>query len=636
MTITGLESIRAIEAANPNPARELGSTYEMIRDGASINPAAPALSFFLRTEDFASPVRWSYAELLRDITRAAHLFRRLGVGRGDVMAYILPNLPETHIALWGAETAGIAFAINPLLEGSQMGQLLQAANTRWIVTVGPQPDPEIWQRVAVATAELAGLQGVLAVDPLKHLPGYAGMQGLPDTLSGAPVLDFHRELAREAGDVLQFDPPASSDIASYFCTGGTTGLPKIAQHSHRNETANALQAKTVLEGHIVAPGRAVLTALPLFHVNAQIGTGLAVLSGGGHVLLATAGGYRSPGLIERFWEIIEHHQVASFSGVPTVYAGLLQAPRAGRDLSCLGRAICGAAPMPVELFRKFEQETGLRILEGYGLTESSCVASLNPPDGQPRIGSIGVRLPWQPMQVMVLDSDGEFERIAEIDEIGAICISGPNVFPGYLNPDQNRGIWVEAAGPDGVLRQWFNTGDLGRRDADGYFWLTGRKKELIIRGGHNIDPKTIEEVLAEHPAIALAAAVGRPDPRVGEVPVAYVQLRSGASADSAELLAWAAERISERAAVPKEIKVVDALPVTAVGKTFKPTLSMWEIESVIRSEADAAGVELAELTVEQDPKHGIVAHYRPADPDSAAAAALTETLGRYTFRSIAD
>jgi len=636
MTITGLESIRAIEATNPDATRELGSTYEMIRDGAAIDPAAPALSFFLRTEDFASPVRWSHAELLRDITRAAHLFRRLGVGRGDVIAYIMPNLPETHIALWGAETAGTAFAINPLLEGSQMGQLLQAANTRWVVTIGPRPDPEIWQRVEGATAGLEGLQGVLAVDPLQHLPDYDGMQDLPDTLCGAPVLDFHRELAREAGEALQFDPPAADDIASYFCTGGTTGLPKIALHSHRNETANALQAKTVLAGHIVAPGQAVMTALPLFHVNAQIGTGLAVLAGGGHVLLATAGGYRSPGLIERFWEIIEHHRVASFSGVPTVYAGLLQAPRAGRDLSCLGRAICGAAPMPVELFHKFEKETGLRILEGYGLTESSCVASLNPPDGEPRIGSIGVRLPWQAMQVMILDAGGGFERMADTDEAGAICISGPNVFPGYLNPDQNQGIWVEAASPDGEQRRWFNTGDLGRRDADGYFWLTGRKKELIIRGGHNIDPKTIEEVLARHPAVALAAAVGRPDPRAGEVPVAYVQLRSGASADSGELLAWATERISERAAVPKEIKVVDALPVTAVGKTFKPTLSMWEIESTIRSEAGAAGVELTGLTVEQDPKYGIVARYRTLDPRSAAAAALTEALGRYTFRSIGD
>ncbi len=632
MTISSLRDIRLLEESHIDPMSGLGSTYEMIANGAAIDPGSIALSFFLRSEDFKTPVTWTYADLLADITRAANMFRRLGVDRGDVVAYILPNLPETHIALWGAETAGIAFAVNPLLDGSQMGQLLQAANTRWIVTVGSNPDPEIWKRVESAAESLTQLRGLLCIDALKHLPGYAGSQALPTTLDNVPVLDFHRELARESGDELNFTPPGPEDIAAYFCTGGTTGLPKIAQHTHRNETSNAFQVKTFVAGHIVAPGQTVLTALPLFHANAQLGTGLAIFAGGGHVLLASADGYRTPGLIEHFWEIIEHHRVASFSGVPTVYAGLLQTPRTGLDLACLNRAICGAAPMPVDLFRNFEKETGVRILEAYGLTEGTCVASINPPDGESRIGSIGIRVPWQAMCTMIVDNNGNFERLAASDEVGAICLSGPNIFPGYLNPGQNRDIWIDAAGPDGIRRRWLNTGDLGRCDADGYFWLTGRKKELIIRGGHNIDPKTIEEVLAEHPAVAMAAAVGRPDPRLGEIPVAYVQLRAGLDADASSLLKFAAEHISERAAAPKAINIVDALPVTAVGKTFKPTLSMWEIESVVRAEAEAAGAELAELHVEQDAKSGFVAYYRVRDPDSAGATALGTALGRYTFK----
>ena len=302
MTISSMRDIRALEESNIDPMSGLGSTYEMIAGGAAIDPESKALSFFLRSEDFKTPATWTYVELLADITRATNMFRRLGVEGGDVVAYIMPNLPETHIALWGAETAGIAFAVNPLLDGSQMGQLLQAANTRWIVTVGSSPDAEIWKRVESAAESVTQLRGVLCVDALKQLPGYDGSPELPATLGHVPVLDFHRELARESGDELNFAPPGPEDIASYFCTGGTTGLPKIAQHTHRNETANAFQTKTFLAGHVVAPGQTVLTALPLFHVNAQLCTGLTIFPGGGHVLLATAGGYRTAGLIEHFAE----------------------------------------------------------------------------------------------------------------------------------------------------------------------------------------------------------------------------------------------------------------------------------------------------------------------------------------------
>jgi fatty-acyl-CoA synthase/long-chain acyl-CoA synthetase len=274
----------------------------------------------------------------------------------------------------------------------------------------------------------------------------------------------------------------------------------------------------------------------------------------------------------------------------------------------------------------------MHLLEGYGLTESACVASLNPTDGERRVGSIGLRLPWQAMQAMFLDDDGAFVRAADVDEMGSICLSGPNVFAGYLNAEHNRGAWFDAPDADGAMRHWFNTGDLGRRDTDGFFWLTGRKKELIIRGGHNIDPKQIEEALAGHPAVALCAAVGRPDLYAGEVPVAYVQLREGQLATEAELLAHARLHISERAAVPKTITVVDALPLTAVGKTFKPALVLREVELAVRDAAAQCGASLADLVVEQEPKHGLVARYR-ARGEPEAIAALDLLLGRHIFRS---
>ncbi len=623
--------IVAIERGR-RPSEDISSPYALIAKTAKRIPDAPALSFFLRVEDHAQAVHWNYRDMLADITRAANLFRRLGVQRQDVIAFVTANYPETHLTIWAAETAGIAFAVNPMLEGNQIGELFRAAKVKWVVAADPVSEPEVWQRLETALAATDGVSGVLAFDGLRHQPGRTNNVELPSQLAGVPVIDMGREAARERGNRLNFPPPEADDIASYFCTGGTTGLPKIAQHTHRNEVALADQLGAAVGDSLFAPGRTVLTALPLFHVNAALGTGLTCFAFGAHVLLAPPAGYRAPGLVARFWEVIETHRVASFSGVPTVYAGLLQSPREGRDLSSLTAAICGAAPMPVELFRKFENETCLRIMEGYGLTEGTCASSMTPPNAASRIGSIGLRLPWQLMRAMCFDDEGRFVRIAEADEVGSICISGPNVFPGYLSPEHNRGVWFETDAPDGDLRRWFNTGDLGRQDTEGYFWLTGRKKELIIRGGHNIDPKSIEDVLQSHPSVVMSAAVGRPDAHAGEVPVVYVQLRTGMVAEAAELLAYVAQHIGERAAIPKRVSVVDTLPTTAVGKIFKPALVMREIESVVRDEAVECSVTLTTFTVAQDPRLGMLVRYATLATD-ADVNKFALRLGRYTFRS---
>lgn len=271
-------------------------------------------------------------------------------------------------------------------------------------------------------------------------------------------------------------------------------------------------------------------------------------------MLATPAGYRTPHLIPHFWEIVATHKVSSYSGVPTIFSALMQVPVGGWDTSSQTVAICGAASMPAEIIRRFERHTGQRILEGYGLTEGTCASSVNPERGESRAGSIGMRMPWQDMRAMLLDEQGQWQRDAEVDEVGIVCISGPNVFAGYLDETHNKGTWFET--PDG--RRWFNTGDLGRCDGEGCFWLTGRKKELIIRGGHNIDPRSIEDVLAAHPAVAMCAAVGRPDSYAGELPVAYVQLRTRAEVGVDELQEYASLHIAERAAVPKDAILIDA------------------------------------------------------------------------------
>jgi fatty-acyl-CoA synthase len=341
------------------------------------------------------------------------------------------------------------------------------------------------------------------------------------------------------------------------------------------------------------PSDVFMCGLPLYHVNGVIITGLAPFSVGATVLLPSASGYRDTEFMMRFFKIVEKYRVTFFSAVPTVYSALLQVPLGDADVSSLKYAICGAAPMPVETFTAFEEKTGIKILEGYGLTEGTCASSVNPKDGERRVGSIGIRFPYQPMKTVILDENGHYVRDCEPDEQGIIVIKGPNVFPGYVQEEHNQGIWVQEG--------WFNTGDIGRQDKDGYFWITGRAKDLIIRGGHNIDPAMIEEPIYRHPAVALAAAVGKPDAYAGEVPVLYVTLKKDAKATEQEILAYAKENIVERAAVPKQVTILDTMPVTAVGKIFKPALRWDAARRAFEEALEMVKKTVSEFTVEVGP-----------------------------------
>jgi acyl-CoA synthetase (AMP-forming)/AMP-acid ligase II len=521
------------------------------------------------------------------------------------------------------------------LEASTWLDLMLAADVQWIVTLAHTPSTDLWERVSTITEKLPTLKGILTTSPLPYLAAPINTSNmasapakLPLAVGKVKAFDLLYEMGKEPADDLTFAPPQLNDVASYFCTGGTTGLPKIAVRTHRTEVANAFQLAAISGSTLAGPGNTVFCGLPLFHVNAQIGTGLSIFARGGHVLLGTPQGYRTPGLLQAFWSICSDHKVSTFSGVPTIYAALLQSPREGCNLGGIQYAVCGAAPMPVELFKRFQVETGIKIVEGYGLTEAGCVSSLNPPTGESRVGSIGLRLPWQQMRIVRIDSAGQYERDARVDETGLIVVQGPNLFQGYLDPEHNRGVWLDIEqGPSESVR-WLNTGDLGHQDVQGYFWLTGRSKELIIRGGHNIDPKSIEEAIARHPAVALCAAVGRPDEHAGEVPVAYVQLRLGFSCIEKDLLEFASQHIGERAAIPKAITILPTMPLTDVGKISKIALRMREIESVISGEANKLSIEIISLATRQDAKYVLLAEITVP---TGAEAHLRNALGRYTF-----
>ncbi|MFM0671098.1 acyl-CoA synthetase [Paraburkholderia sediminicola] len=639
--VANVHDVLGIETKG-QPADLPSSTYEMICRGAALNPSAPALSFFATADDHRNAECWTYSELVRDVTRTANMFARLGVQRDSVVAYVLPNLPETHFVIWGGEAAGIVCAINPLLESEAIGELLNASAASVLVTLAPFPGMDLWQKVQAVLHKLPCLEHLVLVNPAERIPGKKGFADRalqhgecsklhgPGGVHGAVpshvgIHEFGTAIAGESGVALNSTRRTSiDDVSSFFCTGGTTGLPKIAVRRHGNEVANAWSAGQFF-GESIGPGKTIFCGLPLFHVNAVIVTGLLAFSRGAHVVLGTPQGYRGEGVVKRFWEIVEHYRINFFSGVPTLYGSLLDVPVGERDISSLEYGLCGAAPMPVELIRTFQNRTGIRILEGYGLTEGTCVSSVNPPLGERKVGSIGLRLPGQAMKAVVVDETGRYVRDCVTDEIGQLVICGPNVFAGYTRPDQNSGIWME--GGDGG--RWLNTGDLGRCDPDGYFWLTGRKKELIIRGGHNIDPAAIEEPLHRHPAVQIAAAVGRPDMHAGELPVAYVQLKPGTTATEAELAEFLRHEINERAALPKGIRIVDAMPLTGVGKIFKPALKRRETADALESALVEAGVEDATVSLIDDTSRGISLHVELGDP--AFEALATSALGRFPF-----
>ncbi|PSS58347.1 acyl-CoA synthetase [Pseudomonas sp. BBP2017] len=626
-----VRSLNDIESIEQVPLTERGlasSTYEALTRTAELSPNAPALSFFADATCFRNTHHWSYAELVEDITRAANAFHDLGITPGEVLAFILPNLPETHFTIWGGEAAGVVMAINPLQEAKQMAALLSAAKASVVVTLAPTPGSDLWPKLASQLDQLLEIKHVVWVGMAPYID-VAQRESLASLAEkerglhrGATIHDLRTLMDAQPGTHLksgrQFCP---EDRSSYFCTGGTTGRPKIAMRTHGAEVFNAWAMARQMQPQ--GSGQVIFCGLPLFHVNAQLVTGLMPWTQGDHVILGTPQGYRGEGVIPGFWEMVEHFGINFFSGVPTVYSALLQNEPEGRDLSSLRYAMCGAAPMPVELFREFEGRTGVKILEGYGLTEGACVSSVTPPHGKRYIGSIGIRIAYQDMRAVMLDDTGEYLRDADNDEIGLIAITGPNLFEGYVEDSHNRGLWIDING-----QRWLNTGDLGRQDENGYFWLTGRKKELIIRGGHNIDPKQIEEALQAHPAVALAAAIGSPDAYSGEVPVAYVQLRPGQLCEVEELEQFAQHHISERAAVPKRIEILEALPLTAVGKIFKPALQQREIAKVVRQNVDRMCLKDIAVEVIQHEQRGLVARIR-AGRDQESLALL---LGRYSFQ----
>lgn len=605
-----LATIRDVEAVEVTPLEEQAipeNTYAVFKEAALKHGDAPAITLMTSADEGAPVQTLSYSELLGRITQTANLFHACGVACGDAVSFLLPNLLETHLSLWGAETAGIVNPVNPFLEPEAIIDILNEASAKVLVTTGPALGAELWRKAMMVVPHVPTLAAVIVVGD------GADASALP---AGVSLLDFHEAIAGQPADDLVFEfAPKADDIVAYFHTGGTTGTPKLAQHTQQNE---CFEAWYLSNSQGIEPGNVCLCGLPLFHVNAVIVSGLGPFLAGAHVVLLTPAGFRDPGVIQNFWRIVEQYQANFFSAVPTVYGALLSVPVDGRDISSLRFGICGAAPMPKELIHKVETTMGLKLLEGYGLTEGTCVSSCNPVYGECKAGSIGIRMPYQEMKAARITADGQIAEFCGPDEAGVLVIRGPNVFAGYKQIEKNEGVLLEGG--------WLNTGDLGRVDDEGYVWLTGRAKDLIIRGGHNIDPGMIEGALAKHPAVQMVAAVGQPDSYAGELPIAYVQLVPGQNANVEELMAFARSHIPERAAVPVRIEILEVLPLTAVGKTFKPALRCEAAAFALDYAVREAGAS-ADVTVRNEENRGMVVYVQAAEPQ----AKVQEVMGHFPF-----
>lgn len=576
-----LRCARDLDVLEKTPLDALGlpaSTYELIQQLAGEYGERTALRYLPTGAVDEDAVSFTYREVFAAITQTANAFHALGVRERDVVSMLLPNLPHTHFTLWGGEAAGIVSPINTLLEAEHIAAIVNEVEAKILVTVSPASDPVLWEKAEKVIARAPSIEHVLTVDMVR-LHSYGDERDEGSGLN-AKTFDFDDFISlQNAGKLDSGRVFAPSDIASYFHTGGTTGAPKLAPHTHENEVVCTVQTAMALNGGHDEPAATGLCGLPLFHIYAVFINGLSLLLTGGEIVLASPSGFRTPAVLENFWPLVEKYKVNMIGCVPTILSELLKYPSDAYDLSSLRYAVSGSAPLATELARTFEETTGLVLVEGFGQTECPCAVTLNPRRGERRIGSVGLRTPYCKVRVVELDHQGKLIRDCEPDEAGVVVVSGPNVFSGYKNPKHNKNIWVEPG--------WLNTGDLGRFDRDGYLWLIGRSKDLIIRGGHNIDPKLIEEAFYKHDAVAEAAAVGKPDRRLGELPVLFVQLKPGAGVSAEELRAFGAAAINERAAHPKEIFLIDAMPVTAVGKIFKPSLRSEAVRRLVHDELSA-------------------------------------------------
>ena len=528
------------------PVRSLAS---LLDDSVARFATAPAMDFLGR--------RWTYAELGDLVERAAEGFRFLGVRKGVRVGLCLPNTPYFVICYFAIlKAGGIVVNYNPLYVERELAHQVADSGTTLMVTLDLR---QIYPKVA-ALLDGTCLERVVVCPMRDILPPVKSLMfqvlkrselaDIPDDLRHVP---FSRLVGGGRFSGADTTDPLT-DLAVLQYTGGTTGVPKGAMLTHANLTANVEQIRCVLDGAALRDER-MLCVLPFFHVFAMtVAMNFGIAAGAELILLPRFE-------LDQVMRVMAKKRPTLFPGVPTIYTAINNAARRGRfDLSSIRFCISGGAPLPIEVRLEFERLTGCRLVEGYGLSEASPVVTCNPVDGSAPVGSIGRAVADTLVEIHSTDQPGVKLGVGER---GEVCVRGPQVMAGYWQrPEDTAAVMT-----DGALR----TGDVGYVDENGFIFLVDRIKDLILCGGYNVYPRTIEEALYRHPAVAEAVVIGIPDPYRGQAPKAFVRLREGSAATPEEIRHFLADHLS-RIEMPKAIEIRDQLPKTMIGKLSKKEL----------------------------------------------------------------
>jgi long-chain acyl-CoA synthetase len=524
------------------------SLPELLSRQAAAHPDAPLIDFFGRS--------WTYAGIESDARRFAAGLQGLGIAKGDRVGLFLPNVPIYPVAYFGALIAGATVVnFSPLYSAEELEAQVEDSGTRLLVTL----DVASLLPTALEVLDGSSLQTLVVARLGEQLPwlkrlllAVAGRKQIAAIPQRSDLLHWRDCLSDASPEPLACDPEL--DVALLQYTGGTTGTPKGAMLSHQNLTANARQVRAI------DPDRdrrdVVLGVLPLFHVFANTCVLNRTIANGGCVVM-----------LPRFeagqaLKTIARTRPTSMFAVPTMYQALLDHPDvAATDFSSLRESISGGAPLPLPLKKRFEEVTGVPIIEGYGLTEASGVVSSNPLTGASRTGTIGQPLPGT--EIRLLDKE-DATRAAPPGEPGELALRGPQVMGGYWNrPDADATAFAEGG--------WLRTGDIAVVEEDGFIRIVDRSKDMIAVGGFKVFPSRIENVLLEHPAVKEALVIGVPDQYLGEVPRAFITLKDGADVTGAGLVEWLTPHIGKHERV-KEIVIRPSLPKTMIGKLDRKAL----------------------------------------------------------------
>lgn len=547
-----LRTLADVEAIEQVPLEQRITRWDFalnLLDGCRNDPQRAALHVTDNGDLDGKLITWSFAELEQRSLQIANLLRASGVGAEDAVAIVSPTVPALFATMIGGLLAARPFPVNWMLDAGALGDLIRRSGAKAVIALGPTPGFAIWDNVSNALAEMDSPPQLFT---------------LHDPFAPAHAHDLLAAAAAQPQDRLAFrrDTAQRNTIACYVHSGGTTGHPKIVQVTHGGMVFRQWAANMCLA---FTPDDVVLSDTPLFHIGGLLVRGLVSTADGHTTVVPSMHGARDKRYIASYWRYVERFGITQISGVPTTLSVLAKNPPTTENISTLRPYFAtGSTAMAPAMQDRILAITGARTLQTYGLTENTSHVSVDPRDGEIRRGCSGLRVAYTTVRIARMGEDGEVLRECQAGESGMVLVRGPGVAAGYLDPAQNRGVFL----PDGFLV----TGDLGSVDAEGYVRISGRQKDIIIRSGHNIEPGIIEDALLQSPWVAQAAAVGKPDAHAGELPIAYVELLPGAQVTAEELLRYAAQRIPERPAVPKEIIFIDKLPLTAVGKPIKHLL----------------------------------------------------------------